>query len=96
MSSFARTQIAALAATAVVTMLATVTFSGLTHPVSSLEGAGRMIGTFFPATYFLNISRGLFTKALEFDDLRADFLALVAFVPVLTVISVLLLKKQER
>ncbi|HEY9192681.1 MAG TPA: ABC transporter permease, partial [Methyloversatilis sp.] len=96
MSSFARTQIAALAATAVVTMLATVTFSGLTHPVSSLEGAGRLIGTFFPATYFLNISRGLFTKALEFDDLRADFLALIAFVPVLTVISVLLLKKQER
>lgn len=95
MSSFARTQIAALAATAVVTMLATVTFSGLTHPVSSLEGVGRMIGTFFPATYFLNISRGLFSKALEFRDLYADFLALIAFVPVLTVLSVLLLKKQE-
>ncbi|MBP6096019.1 MAG: ribosome-associated ATPase/putative transporter RbbA [Methyloversatilis sp.] len=95
MSSFARTQIAALAATAVVTMLATVTFSGLTHPVSSLEGAGRLIGTFFPATYFLNISRGVFSKALEFRDLHADFLALIAFVPVLTVLSVLLLKKQE-
>ena len=96
MSSFARTQIAALAATAVVTMLATVTFSGLTHPVSSLEGVGRTIGTFFPATYFLNISRGLFTKALEMRDLYADFLALAAFVPVLTVLSVWLLKKQER
>lgn len=96
MSSFARTQIAALAATAVVTMLATVTFSGLTHPVSSLEGVGRTIGTFFPATYFLNISRGLFTKALEMRDLYADFLALTAFVPVLTVLSVWLLKKQER
>ncbi|MDP3873275.1 MAG: ribosome-associated ATPase/putative transporter RbbA [Methyloversatilis sp.] len=96
MSSFARTQIAALAATAVVTMLATVTFSGLTHPVSSLEGVGRTIGTFFPATYFLNISRGLFTKALEMRDLYADFLALLAFVPVLTLLSVWLLKKQER
>ena len=96
MSSFARTQIAALAATAVVTMLATVTFSGLTHPVSSLEGVGRTIGTFFPATYFLNISRGLFTKALDMRDLYADFLALAAFVPVLTVLSVWLLKKQER
>ena len=96
MSSFARTQIAALAATAVVTMLATVTFSGLTHPVSSLEGAGRTIGTFFPATYFLNISRGLFTKALGLRDVYTDFLAMLAFVPVLTLLSVLLLKKQER
>ncbi|MDY0056932.1 MAG: ribosome-associated ATPase/putative transporter RbbA [Methyloversatilis sp.] len=96
MSSFARTQIAALAATAVVTMLATVTFSGLTHPVSSLEGVGRTIGTFFPATYFLNISRGLFTKALDMRDLYADFVALAAFVPVLTLLSVWLLKKQER
>ncbi|MDP3454926.1 ribosome-associated ATPase/putative transporter RbbA [Methyloversatilis sp.] len=96
MSSFARTQIAALAATAVVTMLATVTFSGLTHPVSSLEGAGRTIGTFFPATYFLNISRGLFTKALGLRDVYTDFLAMLAFVPVLTMLSVLLLKKQER
>ena len=96
MSSFAQTQIAALAATAVVTMLATVTFSGLTHPVSSLEGAGRTIGTFFPATYFLTISRGLFSKALELRDLYADYLAMAAFVPVLTLLSVWLLKKQEK
>ncbi|WP_026188071.1 ribosome-associated ATPase/putative transporter RbbA [Methyloversatilis universalis] len=96
MSSFAQTQIAALAATAVVTMLATVTFSGLTHPVSSLEGAGRTMGTFFPATYFLTISRGLFSKALELRDLYADYLAMAAFVPVLTLLSVWLLKKQEK
>ncbi|MCV4754541.1 hypothetical protein OFC37_34270, partial [Escherichia coli] len=82
----------ALAATAVVTMLATVTFSGLTHPVSSLEGAGRTMGTFFPATYFLTISRGLFSKALELRDLYADYLAMAAFVPVLTLLSVWLLK----
>jgi len=95
-SSFTKTQIAALAATAIVTLLATVSFSGLTSPVSSLEGPGAVIGTLFPATYFLNISRGVFTKALEFSDLYADFLVLAAFVPVLTLLSVLLLNKQEK
>ena len=55
-----------------------------------------MIGTFFPATYFLNISRGVFTKALEFSDLCADILILIAFVPVLTLFSVIFLNKQEK
>jgi ribosome-dependent ATPase len=95
MSSFTKTQIAALAATAIVTMIATISFSGLTEPVSSLEGLGAFIGELFPATYFLNISRGVFTKALQFDDLQADFLALAAFIPVLTLLSVLSLSKQE-
>ena len=96
MSSFTKTQIAALAATAIVTLLATVSFSGLTDPVSSLEGPGAVIGSGFPATYYLNISRGVFTKALGFGDLYMDILALAAFVPVLTLLSVLLLNRQEK
>jgi len=96
MSSFAKTQIAALGATAIATLLTTVSFSGLTNPVSSLTGIGAVIGQLFPATYFLNISRGIFTKALEFKDMYMDFLALVAFIPVLTVLSVIFLSKQEK
>jgi ribosome-dependent ATPase len=96
MSAFTKTQIAALGATAITTLLATVSFSGLTNPVSSLTGIGGYIGQVFPATYFLNISRGLFTKALEFKDLYFDFLALAAFIPVLTVLSVIFLSKQEK
>ncbi len=95
-STFTRTQIAALFGTAIFTMMPTVQFSGLTTPVGSLEGAGRWIGQGFPASYFLIISRGTFTKALEFSDLTGEFLALAAFVPVLTLLCVLLLKKQER
>ena len=96
MSAFTKTQIAALGATAITTLLATVSFSGLTNPVSSLTGIGGYIGQVFPATYFLNISRGLFTKSLEFKDLYSDFLALAAFIPVLTLLSVIFLSKQEK
>lgn len=95
-STFTNTQIAALFGTAVMSMLPTVSFSGLTSPVSSLEGAGYWIGQCFPATYFLIISRGIFTKALDFIDLWPHFLALAAFIPVLTALSVVLLRKQER
>ena len=95
-STFTKTQIAALFGTALLTMLPTVQFAGLTTPVSSLEGLGYWIGQFFPATYFLVICRGVFTKALDVADLSGQFLALAAFIPVLTVLSLLLLRKQEK
>ena len=95
-STFTSTQIAALFGTALLTMLPTVQFAGLTTPVSSLEGVGYWIGQFFPATYFLVISRGVFTKALDVTDLAGQFLALAAFIPVLTLLSLALLRKQEK
>ncbi|EFL52209.1 ABC transporter related protein [Solidesulfovibrio fructosivorans JJ]] len=95
-SAFTRTQIAALAVAAITTLLATITFSGLTTPVAALQGPGAFIGTVYPATYFLNISRGIFTKALSLRDLMPDFLVLCAYVPALTGVSVWLLPKQEK
>jgi ribosome-dependent ATPase len=47
-------------------------------------------------TYFLQISVGTFTKGLGFRDLGASLFALVVFIPVLTLLSLLLLRKQER
>ena len=95
-STFASTQIAALAATAILTILPTVQFSGLTEPVSSLSGAGALIGPAWPATWFLQISRGVFTKGLTLADMQGAFLALTAFIPVLTLMAVALLRKQGR
>ena len=96
MSTFTRTQIAALFGTAILTMLPTVQFSGLTTPVASLQGPAYWIGQFFPASYYLVLSRGVFTKALGFEDLVVQFAALLAFIPVLTALSAALLSKQEK
>ncbi|SMF05537.1 ribosome-associated ATPase/putative transporter RbbA [Pseudogulbenkiania subflava] len=95
-STFTRTQIAALFGTAILTMLPTVQFSGFTTPVGALEGASYWIGQCFPASYFLTISRGVFTKSLGFADLASQFLALALFPPALTTLSLLLLRKQEK
>jgi ribosome-dependent ATPase len=95
MSAFAKTQIAALAATAILTLLPTINFSGLKDPVSSLEGVGAVIGTFFPVTYYINISRGIFSKAVDFMGLYHDLIVLAVSIVVITVGSMLLLQKQE-
>ena len=96
MSSFAKTQIAALGGTAIATMLPTVSFSGLRDPVSSLEGVGAFIGNIFPATYFINISRGIFSKNVSLYGHYFDFFALSLSILVITALSLLLLKKQEK
>jgi ribosome-dependent ATPase len=93
-SSFTKTQVAALACAAILTLVATVNFSGLTNPVSSLEGFGAFIGKTWPATYFIMITRGTFTKALYFEDLQTYVLIVAAYIPILTVLSMVLLKKQ--
>ena len=95
-STFMRSQIAAIFGTTVLTILPAVQFSGLTDPVSSLEGMGAAIGQIYPTTHFILIARGTFSKALDFQDLQASFLPLLIAIPVLTVVSAMLLKKQAR
>ena len=95
-SSFTRTQIAALFGTAILTVVPATQFSGMLTPVSSLSGAAAVIGHIFPMTYFLKISVGTFTKGLGFDDLGINLVALALFVPALTLLSLAFLRKQER
>jgi ribosome-dependent ATPase len=95
-SAFTRTQIAALFGTAILTVLPATQFAGMMTPVSSLAGTAQIMGRAFPMTYFVPISVGTFTKGLGFADLGGDLAALAVFVPILTLLNVLLLRKQER
>ncbi|MFA7439939.1 MAG: ribosome-associated ATPase/putative transporter RbbA [Sphingomonadaceae bacterium] len=95
-SVFMRSQIAALFATAIGTMLPAMQFSGLLTPVSSLDGIGKLMGNIFPATHFILICRGVFSKGLGFGDLKIQLLALAITGPVLILLCALLLRKQER
>jgi ribosome-dependent ATPase len=95
-STFASTQIAALFATAILTVLPATQFAGQQVPVSSLSGTAQIMGRAFPMTYFRPIAVGTFTKGLGFGDLAANLGELAVFVPVLLLISLVLLRKQER
>jgi ribosome-dependent ATPase len=95
-SAFTSTQIAALFGTVILTILPATMFSGMSTPASSITGFGRVLGALFPMTYFLPISVGAFTKGLHFADLTRDLALLSLFAPALILISLLLLRKQER
>jgi len=95
-SAFARTQIAALFGTAILTVLPATMFAGMMVPVSSLSGMAQIMGRLFPMTYFLPVSVGAFTKGLGFSDLAPKLGALALFIPALTFLSLLLLRRQER
>ena len=95
MSTFTGSQIAAIFGTALATMLPAIQFSGLINPVSSLEGMGALLGKIYPTGPFLIISRGTYSKALGLTDLWTYFVPLLLIIPVLTLASVLLLKKQD-
>jgi ribosome-dependent ATPase len=95
-SVFTRTQIAAIFAAFILTILPAVNFSGLIKPVPSLAGGALVLGNTFPASYFLTVSVGTFTKALGVDDLLPQYLALTGFFVVFLGLSLALLKTQER
>ena len=94
-SSFARSQIAALFGTAILSVIPATQFSGMLMPVSSLSGIGAFIGQIFPMTYFVRISVGTITKGLGFRDLVMDLAALAVFIPAMTLLSIMFLRKQE-
>ncbi|WP_414706811.1 ribosome-associated ATPase/putative transporter RbbA [Ralstonia sp. UBA689] len=95
-STFTQSQIAAMFVTMIGTIIPCVQFAGLLNPVSSLEGAGAMIGRVYPATHFLTISRGVFSKALDAGALGSAFWPLLAAVPVILAATLLMLRKQDR
>ena len=96
MSSVLHSQIAAIFGTAIATLVPAIQFSGLLSPVSALQGGAAVIGHIYPTSHFLIISRGVFSKALSLGDLTPYFLALLITIPVLTLLSVWGLRKQER
>jgi ribosome-dependent ATPase len=94
-STFTPSQVAAVFVTAILTILPTTQFSGLLQPVSTLVGRARVVGSLWPTTYYMHASVGAFTKGLGPRLLAGDVLALAAFIPVLTILTVAALSRQE-
>ena len=95
-STFTSSQVTAVFAGAVLSMLPTMQFSGMMQPVSTLEGGARLMGSIWPTSYYVHMSVGAFTKGLGFSDMATDLLALALFSPVFLLLSALLLRKQEK
>ncbi|WP_420343127.1 ribosome-associated ATPase/putative transporter RbbA [Paenirhodobacter sp.] len=95
MSSFTRTQVAAVFATAVLNVIPTVNFAGLIVPVSSLNAGGRLVGQAFPGAWYQPVVSGTFVKGFHWPDVAGHALVLAGFALVYLVLAALLLRKQE-
>ena len=95
-STFTRSQIAAMFFAMIGSMLPAIQFAGMINPVSSLEGAGRIIGQAYPATHYIAISRGVFNKALGMADLHAAFTPMILAALFILGLSIAMLRKQEQ
>ena len=94
-SSVTRSQIAVIFLTMIGTILPAVQLCGLINPVNSQSGAARVVGSIFPTTYMLLISRGIFNKALEFRDLVHPILIMLIMIPIILGLGIISQKKQE-
>lgn len=95
-SAMTRSQVAAMFFTLIATLIPAIQFSGLLDPVSSLEGLGRLIGQVYPAAHMFTISRGVFNKALGFQDLWPSIGLLALSIPFILGSAIALLRKQDR
>lgn len=95
-SMMSATQVTAVFASTVLSVMPTLQFSGMMTPVSSLEGPARILGSLWPTTWYMAISVGTYTKGLGLADLSGALLRLAIFGPVFTGLTILTLRKQER
>jgi ribosome-dependent ATPase len=94
-SSFTRTQVAAVFATAILSIVPAVNFSGLFAPVSSLSGTAKILGLTFPSAWYQPITVGVFAKALGMSALWFNIVAILVIAIAYLILSLLFLRKQE-
>ncbi len=95
-SVFIASQVAALFATALLTLIPAVSYSGLIDPVSSLSGFGRVLGEIYPSTWFITAARGSFSKSFGLAELAGPMMAMGIAIPVVMGLAAVFLQKQAK
>ena len=95
-SLLARTQVAAMMITVVVTIVPAVLYSGLLVPIASMDAASQFEAHLFPAMYYTDIALGSFLKGIGSGQLWGRVGALLIYTMVLWVLSYFLFHKRVR
>jgi ribosome-dependent ATPase len=94
-SAFVSTQVAAIFASAILTVIPAINFSGILYPASTLEGGAKVVGYGFPALWFQTISLGVFVKGLGASAFVREFAVLISFGIVFSLLARLSVGKQD-
>uniref|UniRef100_A0A7V6CDX0 ABC transporter permease n=1 Tax=Thermodesulfobacterium geofontis TaxID=1295609 RepID=A0A7V6CDX0_9BACT len=93
-STFTKTQITAMLITFIGTIIPSYLYSGYLYPVSSMGISGQIISKLIPATYFLNIVRGIYLKGLGLSFYFKDFLSLILYTLIVYLLAIWNFKKK--
>jgi ABC-2 type transport system permease protein len=66
-------------------MLVGILMSGFMYPLNAMPAALRTVGSLFPVTYFIRISRGIFLKGVGVSFVWSDALVLIVYGAVVVV-----------
>ncbi len=72
---------------ALASMMFSLLLGGMIYPRTAMPAIPRFIGSILPMTYFVHISRGIFTKGVGLRFLWSDALALAIYMVIVTLIA---------
>lgn len=78
-STITRTQVAAMLFALIVTLMPSFLFSGFLFPLFTMPFAMQLYSLLIPASYFMEISRGIVLKAADLATIWPNLLALAAY-----------------
>ena len=79
---------------ALMTMMFSLILGGMIYPRMAMPAIPRFIGNLLPMTYFVRISRGIFTKGVGIEFLWGDALALAAYSVIVILLAARNFKKR--
>ncbi|MEP3279348.1 MAG: ribosome-associated ATPase/putative transporter RbbA [Stappiaceae bacterium] len=96
LSSIVSSQVAAIFAAAILTVIPSINFSGFLYPASTMVGAAKVAGYGFPSSWFQTISIGVFAKDMGVEAFPAQYAVLALFAILFLLAARLLLAGQEK
>ncbi|MDX0524796.1 ribosome-associated ATPase/putative transporter RbbA [Sinorhizobium medicae] len=93
-SAFVSTQVAAIFATAILTVIPAAHYSGFLYPASTLDGVAWAMGIGFPAQWFQTVSLGVFAKGLGAGAFAQEIAVLFGFGVIFLVLARLAIRRQ--
>lgn len=93
-SAVTRTQLVAMLLALIVTLMPSFLFSGFLFPIFTMPLALQLYSKLFPASPFMDISRGVILKGADLENLWSNLLLLVVYTLVVFILAAVRLKKK--
>lgn len=95
-SVITRTQLAAMLVALIVTLMPSFLFSGFLFPVFTMPVAVQLYSQLFPATHFMDVSRGIMLRAADLRTVSGNLVWLLIYTITVFAVSALLLKQKVK